>query len=163
MNPPPLTSSPPASTPQYTHKSICQSISTYFHQHPANPPPPAPPTPHQPTMPVPTFSCNHQFLPIPPHTPYPPPARLPFPCRACHFTTTQAADARTRARYDPAVRELDRQIALAEEKMWYEYEERLAKRLELVRGQRRELRGRMEYEVRECWRGFDARWGGPMR
>ena len=79
------------------------------------------------------------------------------------MTATQADDTRIRARYDPTVRELDRQIELAREKIWYQYDQLLAERLELVQGQRRELRARLEWEVRECWREFDGRWGGPMQ
>lgn len=79
------------------------------------------------------------------------------------MTATKAADARIHARYDPPIRELDRQIGLGEEKLWYQYEELVANRLEVVRGQRREYKARMEYESRECWREFDARWGGPMQ
>ena len=79
------------------------------------------------------------------------------------MTAVQTTETRVRARYDASIRELDRQITLAGEKIWYEYDERLANRLELVRGQRKELSARMEYELRECWREFDARWGGPVR
>lgn len=79
------------------------------------------------------------------------------------MTTTQSADTRIRARYDPAIHTLDQQIQRGQDSLWTEYEPMMAERLELVQGQRKDLKDSRDYEVRKCWREFDARWGGPMR
>ena len=155
-----LYSQPPLSSSQnYTHRSIHQSIHNYFQQ-PLENPPPNQTRPN--AMPIPTFSCGHQLLPLPQHNPYPCPVTLPFPCRSCHMTAVQSSDDGIRARYDALITELERQLALARERQWIDPSEFLSKRIEEVEGQRKRLKETKDYELRQCWKEFDGRWGGPM-